>query len=129
MEEYDARVEGRALTPPLSLLHTPFWALAQPVSQVQGRPDLQPALGWGRQPGTHRQAGHEGARCPHQNRLGPGPRHCPKALDGPGVNSHLKFYVMKVERVNQHEILNFNDFIFTNEKPRPRARGTCLELE
>lgn len=35
------------LSPPLPL-STPLWGLAQPVSQVQGRPNLQPAaLGWG----------------------------------------------------------------------------------
>ena len=36
---------------------------------------------------------------------------------------------MKVERVNQHEILNFNDFISQMRNQGPELRGTCLELE
>lgn len=108
-------------------LHTSTWAwLSQSARYKVALTCIQPWGGAG-QPGTHKQAGcREGARCPHQDRLGLGPQALPqdktKASVGPWLTIPWSpILAMKVKEENQQEILYFNSH-FTNEKKlRPRA--------
>lgn len=109
----DGRVEGSGSHHPFPL-HSPIWAwLSQSARYKVALTCSQPWGGAG-QTGTQRQAGsREGARCPHQDRLGPGPQALPqdktKASNVPGLTipQHL-LLAMKVEEENQHQILYFN---------------------
>lgn len=71
----DGKVEGRGSSHHPFPFHTPVWAwLSQSARYKVALTRSQP---WGgaKPLGTHRQAGHrEGARCLHQDRLGPGPQ-------------------------------------------------------
>lgn len=75
----DGRVEGCGPSHYPFPLHTPIWAwLSQSARYKVALTCSQPWGGAG-QPGTHRQAGcREGARCLHQDRLGPGPQALPQ---------------------------------------------------
>lgn len=98
-------------------LHTPIWAWLSPSARYKVALTCSQTWGGAGQPGTHRQAGFgEGARCPHQDRLGPGPQVLPqgktKPSDGPRVTVPWPpIPAMKVEQENQHQILYFNYFI------------------
>lgn len=106
----DGRVDGSGSSHHPFPHHTSIWAWLSQSARYKVA--LTCSLPWGGagQPGTHRQVGHrEGARCPHQDRLGPGPQALPqdksKASDGPWLTiSWPPILAMKVEEENQHKI-------------------------
>lgn len=122
-------MEGwRGVAPPHSPPH-PHLGLAQPVSQVQGRPDLHPALGWGRA-AWHTQTGSvqggSQVSSPGQVRArspGTTPRqnqdfHGPLAYHPLASNSSHEGGGGEPTRDPLLQLFHFTD----EKKPRPRAR-------
>lgn len=118
----ERRGEG-LLSPPFSL-HTPVWAwLSQSARYKVALTCRQPWGGAGLL-GTHRQAGHrEGARCPHQDRLGPGPQALlqdkTKASDNPWSSCPA---ANASHKGRGREATQDCLYCFTDEKLGPRAR-------
>lgn len=114
------RGEG-PLSPPFSL-HTHL-GLAQPVNQVQGRPDLQPALGWGMaawHTQTGRAQGGSQVSSPGQVRAR-SPGTTPGLLTTLDCRALLPVPVMKAEVGRQHKIAHMSLFCFTDEKAEAQS--------
>ena len=119
------RGEG-LFSPPFSL-HTPVWAWLSQSARYKVALTCRQPWGGARLLGTHRQAWHrEGARCPYQDRLGPGPQALlqdkTKASDSPRLSWPMPMPAMKAAEEEQYKIVYLNLFCFTDEKLRPRAR-------
>lgn len=75
---------------------------------------------------TDRQGTGEGARCPHQDRLGPGPQALLQDKTKVSDNACLSCPAAGASHEGgggkQHKIVYTNLFCFTDEKLRPRAR-------